>query len=97
MHAAPRGIMDPVASTAVAILAAGRGSRFGGDTAKPLLELQGRPLIGWAMDAAMESGLRPALLVVGHQASRVDRLAPQGVTVVRGGGGEAGSRTACAP
>jgi molybdenum cofactor cytidylyltransferase len=73
-------------ATAVAVLAAGRGSRLGGDTPKPLLELQGRPLVSWAMDAAMESGLRPALLVVGHQASRVDRFAPQGVTVVRAPG-----------
>jgi CTP:molybdopterin cytidylyltransferase MocA len=73
-------------ATAVAVLAAGRGSRVGGDTPKPLLELQGRPLVSWAMDAAMESGLRPALLVVGHQGSRVDRFAPQGVTVVRARG-----------
>lgn len=73
-------------ATAVAVLAAGRGARLGGDTPKPLLELQGRPLVSWAMDAAMESGLRPALLVVGHQGSRVDRFAPQGVTVVRARG-----------
>jgi molybdenum cofactor cytidylyltransferase/nicotine blue oxidoreductase len=34
----------------------------------------------------MQSGLRPALLVVGHQGSRVDRFAPQGTTVVRARG-----------
>jgi CTP:molybdopterin cytidylyltransferase MocA len=75
-----------LSTTAVAVLAAGRGSRVGGDTPKPLLELQGRPLVSWAIDAAVESGLRPALLVVGHQGSRVDRFAPQGVTVVRARG-----------
>lgn len=75
-----------MSSTAVAVLAAGRGSRLGGDTPKPLVELRGRPLVSWALDAAMRSGLRPALLVVGHQGSKVDRLAPQGVTVVRARG-----------
>jgi CTP:molybdopterin cytidylyltransferase MocA len=73
-------------ATAVAVLAAGRGTRLGGDTPKPLLELQGRPLVRWALDAAMDSGLRPALLVVGHQGSKVDRYVPQGVTVVRARG-----------
>jgi CTP:molybdopterin cytidylyltransferase MocA len=68
------------------VLAAGRGARLGGDTPKPLLELQGRPLVRWAMDAALASGLRPAMLVVGHQGSKVDRFAPQGVTVVRARG-----------
>ena len=52
-------------STAVAILAAGRGSRLGGDDAKPLLEWRGRPLVAWALDAALGSGLRPVVVVVG--------------------------------
>ena len=72
-------------TTAVAVLAAGRGSRVvgAGDTAKPLLELRGRPLVSWALDAAMGSELRPVVLVVGHQGSKVEKLAPQGVSVVR--------------
>ena len=75
-------------TTAVAVLAAGRGSRVvgGGDIPKPLLELRGRPIASWALDAAMGSGLRPALLVVGHRATRVGRVAPQGVSVVRARG-----------
>lgn len=72
--------------TAVAVLAAGRGSRVGGDTPKPLLELRGRPLVSWALDAAMESGLRPVVLVVGHQGRVVEAVVPQGVTVVRARG-----------
>lgn len=67
---------------AVAILAAGRGERFGGDRPKPLTELRGRPLVAWALDAAVESGLRPMVLVVGHQAAKVGDAAPQGVAVV---------------
>lgn len=72
-------------TTAVAVLAAGRGSRVAGAdaTPKPLLELRGRPLVSWALDAAMGSELRPVVLVVGHQGSKVGRIVPQGVTVVR--------------
>ncbi|MGZ4691148.1 MAG: nucleotidyltransferase family protein [Acidimicrobiia bacterium] len=79
-------------ATAVAVLAAGRGSRVAGagNTPKPLLELRGRPLVTWAVDAALASGLRPALLVVGHQGSKVGRVAPQGVSVVRASGWRSG-------
>jgi molybdenum cofactor cytidylyltransferase len=68
---------------AIAILAAGRGSRFGGDVVKPLVELRGRPLVSWALDAATGSGLSPAVLVVGHRGDTVARVAPEGVVVVR--------------
>ena len=68
---------------AIAVLAAGRGSRFGGDVPKPLLELRGRPLVSWALDAATSSGLRPVVLVVGHHGGAVARVAPEGVVVVR--------------
>ena len=78
--------------TAVAVLAAGRGSRLvgAGDTPKPLLELGGRPLVSWALDAAMDSGLRPVVLVVGHQGSKVGRVVPEGVAVVRARGWRSG-------
>jgi CTP:molybdopterin cytidylyltransferase MocA len=68
---------------AVAVLAAGRGSRLGGDIPKPLVELRGRPLVSWALDAATGSGLRPVVLVVGHHGNAVARVAPEGVIVVR--------------
>jgi molybdenum cofactor cytidylyltransferase len=68
---------------AVAVLAAGRGSRLGGDVPKPLVELRGRPLVSWALDAATGSGLRPVVLVVGHHGNAVARVAPEGVIVVR--------------
>jgi molybdenum cofactor cytidylyltransferase len=80
-----------LSTTAVAVLAAGRGSRVrGSDTPKPLLELGGRPLVSWALDAALASGLRPAVLVVGHQGAKVGRVVPQGVTVVRARGWRSG-------
>ena len=68
---------------AIAVLAAGRGSRLGGDVAKPLVELRGRPLASWALDAATTSGLRPVVLVVGHRGNAVARVVPEGVVVVR--------------
>jgi molybdenum cofactor cytidylyltransferase len=68
---------------AIAILAAGRGSRLEGDLPKPLVELRGRPLVGWALEAATGSALRPVLLVVGHGRAAVTRAAAEGVVVVR--------------
>ena len=68
---------------AVAILAAGRGSRLGGDVPKPLVELRGRPLVSWALSAATASDLRPVVLVVGHRGEAVTRAATEGVVVVR--------------
>lgn len=69
-------------SVAAAILAAGFGSRFEGDRPKPLAELAGRPLVSWAVDAMVSSGLHPTLLVVGSAGERVAALAPAGVPVV---------------
>jgi molybdenum cofactor cytidylyltransferase len=68
---------------AVAVLAAGRGSRFAADVPKPLVELGGRPLVSWTLDAATRSELRPVVLVVGHGRSAVTRVATEGVLVVR--------------
>jgi molybdenum cofactor cytidylyltransferase len=67
---------------AVAVLAAGRGSRFGGDDPKCLQQWHGRALVEWALDAALASGLSPVLLVSGYERHRVDAAAPAGVDVV---------------
>ena len=68
-------------STAVAILAAGRGSRLGGDASKPLLEWRGRPLVTWALDAALGSGLAPIIVVVGYRGDDVRAVLPAERTV----------------
>jgi molybdenum cofactor cytidylyltransferase/nicotine blue oxidoreductase len=67
---------------AVAVLAAGRGSRFGGERPKSLVEWHGRPLVSWALEAAVTSGLFPVLLVTGHGRDSVADAAPAGVDVV---------------
>jgi molybdenum cofactor cytidylyltransferase/nicotine blue oxidoreductase len=70
-------------STAIAILAAGRGARLGGDASKPLLEWRGRPLVAWAVDAALDSGLRPVLVVVGYRGEEVQAaLADREIEVI---------------
>lgn len=66
---------------AIAILAAGRGARLG-DDAKPLARLHDRPLVSWALDVAVASGLRPVWLVTGYEGRHVAAAAPQGVDVV---------------
>ncbi|MBG1243337.1 nucleotidyltransferase family protein [Nostoc sp. NZL] len=56
---------------AIAILAAGKGSRFNGDCPKPLALFQGRSLLCHALTAAINSKLGPILLVVGYQHQQV--------------------------
>ena len=51
------------------ILAAGGSSRMG--AAKPLLELEGKPLIVRAVDAALASEARPVVVVLGSEADGV--------------------------
>jgi molybdenum cofactor cytidylyltransferase len=78
-------------STAVAILAAGRGARLGADASKPLLEWRGRPLVAWAVDAALASGLHPVVVVVGYRADEVRAaLADRDLLVVENPGWDEG-------
>jgi molybdenum cofactor cytidylyltransferase len=71
-------------TVAAVVLAAGRGSRLGAHVAKPLLEYRGRPLVAYALDAAVASGLHPVVLVIGHEGDAVAHVAEafDGVTVV---------------
>ena len=65
------------------VLAAGTSSRFG--RTKQLLEHRGKPLVQHAVDAAAGAGLDEVVVVVGHEAERVElalRLLGNGRVVV---------------
>ena len=69
-------------TVAVAVFASGRGSRLGGDASKPLLAWRGRPLLAWALDAAIGSGLAPVLVTVGYRADDVRAALPASVEIL---------------
>jgi CTP:molybdopterin cytidylyltransferase MocA len=66
---------------AVAILAAGGSTRFGAST-KLLVEHRGRPIVSYAIDSAVASGLRPVVLVTGNEGDSVSATAPADVRTV---------------
>jgi CTP:molybdopterin cytidylyltransferase MocA len=65
-------------TTAAVVLAAGEGRRFGG--AKLAEPFRGRPLLAWALDAAVAAGLDQTIVVVG--AHDLTAAIPAGVTVL---------------
>jgi CTP:molybdopterin cytidylyltransferase MocA/predicted O-methyltransferase YrrM len=72
---------DPVRTAAI-ILAAGAGSRFGGD--KLLAELGGRSLLEHVVRTAVAAGLSPTVVVVGPDALELEAIASgRGAQVVR--------------
>ena len=68
----PRAIeVKPGRRIAAIVLAAGRSTRMGGPN-KLLAEINGRPLVRIAADAALASQARPVIIVTGHQRERVE-------------------------
>jgi molybdenum cofactor cytidylyltransferase len=78
---------------AAVILAAGRGSRFGGDVPKPLVRLGRRSLLGHAVAAASASGLRPVVVVVGYRGEDVAAAAGSLAEIVENPDWEQGMAT----
>lgn len=66
--------------TAGLVLAAGEGSRFAGPVHKLRTEFRGRPLVRWAVDAALEAPLAAVYVVLG--AEDLGDLLPPDVTIV---------------
>jgi bifunctional UDP-N-acetylglucosamine pyrophosphorylase/glucosamine-1-phosphate N-acetyltransferase len=57
--------------TAAIVLAAGKGTRFKSTRPKVLHDLCGRPLGAWAVQAALDAGASPIVVVIGHSAGDV--------------------------
>lgn len=62
---------EPVSSAAGVVLAAGSSTRLGRN--KLLLRLDGESLVRRAVKAALDGGLEPVVVVLGHEAERVER------------------------
>ncbi|QDU82768.1 Bifunctional protein GlmU [Polystyrenella longa] len=55
------------------VLAAGRSTRMKSDLPKVLHEIHGKPMIDYVLDAVRSAGLNKVVVVVGHQAERVQQ------------------------
>jgi molybdenum cofactor cytidylyltransferase len=62
------------------VLAAGTGSRFGGT--KQLVEIEGKPLVRYPIDALREAEVDEVIVVVGHNRDAVRAAVPVDVDVV---------------
>jgi molybdenum cofactor cytidylyltransferase len=85
--------MAPPSTVAAVVLAAGRGSRFGGERPKPLARLGPRSLLAHAVGAAAAGGLRPVVVVVGYGAEEVAAAAGPMVRLVENPDWEEGLST----
>ena len=54
------------------VMAAGRGTRMGGDLPKVLFEAAGKPLVRWVLDALAAAGITDRIVVVGYRAALVE-------------------------
>jgi bifunctional UDP-N-acetylglucosamine pyrophosphorylase/glucosamine-1-phosphate N-acetyltransferase len=56
---------------AAVILAAGKGTRMGGDLPKVLHEVAGKPMLHWVAQACREAGATPLIVVIGYRSDLV--------------------------
>ena len=63
----------PASGPIAVILAAGKGTRMGGDLPKVAFEAAGKPLVRWVVDAPPAAGISDRIVVVGYRAEIVER------------------------
>ncbi len=61
------------------VLAAGKGTRMGGDRPKVLFEAGGKPLLEWVLSALSAAGVTDVVAVVGFGKDEVIHMLPTGV------------------
>src|SRR5690606_2206374 len=92
---------DPARGVWAIVVAAGRGSRFGGELPKQYVEVAGRPLLGHALDAVLSHpGVRGAVVVLAEGDRHWpgwDRLHDKPLLACTGGDSRAGSVPAGPP
>jgi len=93
--------MNQTARFAAIVLAAGRGSRFGGEAGRPfpkvLRPVLGRPMVRWVLDALRGAGIDDITLIVGFGADQVRReIGPSVRYVVQTEQKGSGHAVACA-
>ena len=62
----------PTGQPLAVIMAAGRGTRMGGDLPKVLFEAAGKPLVRWVLDSLAAAGVLDRIVVVGYRAALVE-------------------------
>ena len=68
-----------MSTTQACVLAAGKGTRMGGDRPKVLFEAAGKPLIEWVLSALSEAGVNDVVVVVGFKKDDVVAKLPTDV------------------
>lgn len=68
---AAMGTTNSGRGTHAIILAAGKGTRMGGDRPKVLYEVAGRPMVWWVVKACQAAGVQRCVVVVGYKGDEV--------------------------
>jgi bifunctional UDP-N-acetylglucosamine pyrophosphorylase / glucosamine-1-phosphate N-acetyltransferase len=55
------------------VLAAGKGTRMGGDLPKVLFEAHGKPLVRWVLEALAAAGVHDRIVVIGYRGEMVEQ------------------------
>ncbi len=69
-------------SAAAVVLAAGAGRRHGGPSHKLTTPIRGKPLLSWAVVAALGASLTETVVVVGASHTEIEALLPGGLSVL---------------